>query len=468
MLLPGIELSPQPRWQLGRWLWERCAAKGVLLAFLALAAVPIALSYVLPQVPAYIHANSISYREWLSTVQVRFRDWTPFLDAAGAFYILETSWFRALLGLLAFILLVSAGNEAGALPGHLLHSQLDEPYERTMAIAMVSTLPTQQVVDSVRQTMNALFHQVLEQGREDRVYLLGRHSSWLSVGPLVLRLGLLLVVSALAINGRWGWQQPAVQILPGEPVLVGPRGLHQIELLDVPTSAAEARLKIGTGQQLLLRQGDVFYQRGYRYLWAGESGPVVEITATDGNGRALTLSDYAVRPLPAESLRFTFSLPSSLSQEEADRLFIVPEERMVARLKWLRPGQSEAQAPAQFHLWVFQGDGQTLIGDCPLTATSETAVAVVGGVRFALRFSHSIVLYVAYQPGTWVLGVGAVLAVLGLVIGLIPRRYMRSVIDPGHDRVSICIEEHVAGLSWGYQRRRDRLLARLRGQLGET
>ena len=464
----GADTRARPSGRLGRWLWERCTANGVLLGFLALAAAAIALSYVLPQVPAHIRADSISYREWLSAAQVRFKDWTPFLEAWGAFYILETSWFRVLLALTAFVLLVSTGNEARALFGALLAGRPGGYFAGSRTTAMASTLPPQQVVSTVRQAMGGLFHRIREETRGERLYLLGRYGNWPAAEPLVIRLGLLLVISSLALNGRWGWQQPAVQLLPGEPVSVGPRSSHRIVLLDAPAPAAEARLQVGSGRQILLRQGGAFYQGGYRYQWAGDGGPVVEVAATDEDGQALTLYDYAVRPLPAESLRLAFRVPSSPSQEESDHLFIVSEEQMVARLKWLQPDHPEAQGAAQFHLWVFREDGRTLLGDCSLTAASDTVVAVVAGVRFALRFSRYIVLDIAYQPGTWVLRVGGALAALGLAGSLIPGRSMRSMIDSRPGGASVSVEERVVGLSWGYRRRRDELLAELQRQLGRT
>ena len=468
MLLPGTRLLPKPHWRLGRWLWERCTSKGILLVCLALTAVATALSFALPQVPAQTRANSISHDEWLSVVQVRFKDWTPFLDAAGAFHILEASWFRALLGLAAFMLLVWIGNVVGALFGHRQRSQPDEPRDGYSATAMVSVLPPQQVVDSVQQAMNTLFRRVSRQTSGNVVCLTGRYGGWAPVGSLVLHLGLLSLVCALAVNGRWGWQESALSILPGEPVLVGPRGAHQIELLGVAESEDKARLRDGTGRQFPLSRGDTVYWRGYRYGWAGDSGPVVEVTATDKSGQSLTLSDYSVQPLPAESLRFTFSLSGSPSQDESDHLFIVSEERMVARLKWLQPDPSGAQEPAQFHLWVFQGDGQTLIGDSPVAAGNETSSVLIGGVRFSLSFTRSIALSVSYQPGTWPLCIGSALAIVGLVSGLVPRRCMQAVIEPDRDVVSIRFSERIAGISWSYRRRRSETIARLRSQLGEA
>jgi ResB-like family len=466
MLLPGTRLLLVRHWRLGRWLWERCTSKGTLIVCLVLAALATALSYALPQVPAQVRANSISYAEWLSAAQVRFRDWTPLLSAAGAFQVLETWWFRSLLGLVAFVLLVWVGNDAGALLGRQQRSQPDEPYDSDDVSAMVSLLPPQQVVDSVQQTMNALYRRVTKQVSADAVSLLGRYGSWVPVGPLVLHLGLLSVICALAVNGRWGWQQSALSLLPGEPVLVGPRSTHRIELLGVAATADEARLQTGTGRQFLLRRGEALYWRGYRYRWAGESGPVVEVAASDESGQILTLSEYSVQPLRVESLRLTFSLAGSASQEGADHLFIVSEERMVARLKWLLPGSSESQEPAQFHLWVFQSDGQTPIGDCALTAGSDTTTVSIGGVQFALRFSRSIALSVSYQPGTWPLYTGGALVVLGLACGLMPRRYLRAAIEPGRDAVSVQFRERRAGISWGYRRRRSELMARLRSHLG--
>ena len=456
----------EPRWQIDRWLWHWCSAKETLVGFLILIALALAMSYVLPQIPAQVRVDPISYQERLAAIQVTFRDWTPMLESIGGFYIHDTFWFRTLLAVLAFVILVSTGKQIGVLFQPLQVEQPDTFYDTPDATVVTTASPHAQVTEVVRQIMATLFGRIQQETDGERVYLYGSHNAWVSASTAVICLGLLFVVGGLAINGRWGWLQSDVQLLPDKPVFIGLDGSHKVEFVNAQAATTEVILQVGGRENVSMGSGGLARRRGYRYQLLDKGGPLVRITARGGSGEMLTLYDYDVRPEPVHSLWFTFS--SATPKEEADRLFIVSEERIVGRLKWLDKSVGTSEEKPHFHLWVFREDGRTLVGEQEISTRENTITATVGNITFAFNVSRFVVVEVAYQPGLWVLRIGGVLVIIGLLGSLLPRQQMWSAVLAQADSVTVKIRERSGGLSYGYRRQRDQVLTRLRDQIGEA
>jgi hypothetical protein len=313
--------------------------------------------------------------------------------------------------------------------------------------------------------MGALLGRVRVDADESTTYLYSSRGAWAGSIIIVLYAGLLMAMVGLAINGRWGWQQPNVQLLPQVPVSVGPDGSHQIELADTPQASTEVTLLIGKGERLSLPQGRTRHRGSYSYQLAAESGPLVRISAQRDNGTALTLYDYAVHPQPAEQLVFTFS--PAVPGEGMDRLFIVSEEKAVARLQWLDEGSPQVDGGSRFHLWVFREDGQTLLGEQEIQADGGAIAVTVGDITYALDISRFFVVNVAYLPGLWILRAGIVLAIAGLLAHLLPRQQIWGTVS-GQGNATVA---QIRFWSRGYARRfhqaRGEALVRLHDQIEE-
>ncbi len=456
-------------WQIDRWVWQWCSTKAALLLFLIPVAVALAASYLLPQIPAYLPPNSVSYQEWLSTIQMEFKNWTPYLEALGAFQIQDTLWFRLLMAALAFVLLVSLGAQINSFLRAPPIRQPGEFYTTPDATSFSSASPREQVIEQVKQTMHALTRHVRREDDGDKTYMNGGRRMWAAVGTVVAYAGLLVVLGGLAINGKWGWRQTDVQVSPDEPVSVGPQGAHKIRLLDVRPVPAEADLQIGASQRMSLKSETPTRLGGFSYQWTGKGGLWVQVRALRDTGETLTLYDYAVRPRPVETLRFSF--PSAVSSEEADRLFIVSEDKVVGQLRWLnRDAVTDGEKP-RLHLWILSEDGRTLVGEqelggeAGLAAKGKTFEVTIGDVTYVLDVSRYIIVDLAYQPGLWALGIGGVLIIVGLLASSIPRQQIWALVAPHQDSTVVTVREQRGGLSRGMRKNTNEALAQLRDRL---
>jgi hypothetical protein len=426
----------------------------------------LALSYVFPQTPAYVRSDPNTYEEWLSTIQVQFKGWTPFLAAIGVFGVRDALWFRVLLATLLLVLVVSLAERASTLAGSGAIRRSSAFYRTPDSTRLSSVVSRDEASDSVLQAMGQLGLRWQRRSEPDTIYLWGYRARWANADMLLVYLGMGFIVAALAVNGTWGWQQNGVHLLPGETTLIGPSRSHEVVLVDAPPRSSQALIRANRGQPIPISRDRSTFHRGYSYQLASQSNPLVQVCARRNDGSTLALSDYAARPESRTALRFAFA--AEASQQEADRLFIVPDEKLVVRLQWLNSECASADACPHPHLhqWVFEQGGQTLVGEAQIETETGAARTQIADVVYDWRVSRYVVVDVTHQPGRWVFGSGMGLAAIGLLGQMIPRQQVWSEIRQQGDRVVVEIRSHSAGLTKRWHRHRDETLAALRDEIG--
>jgi hypothetical protein len=427
------------RQRISRGLWRWCSSRGALLVLLLLLAATLALSYIYPQVSAYVRSDPMTYEEWLSTVQVHYRRWTPILRALGLFHVRDTLWFRALLALLLLVLLVSLADCADRLLAEQRVGHAESFYERD-GIELSSDLPAGETAERIKGAWMGLGVTVRDRNEPGITYLCAQQRVWASTDTALTYLGALLLVVALAVNARWGWRQLGVQMYPNRPVYLGPQASHRIELIDASAGLGNAAIEIDGRGPLPISDGRGSGSMAYSYELADGGGPLVSVTAWGGNGDSLAVSEYALRPEEQSTLLLAFS---AAPEDQTARLFILPEEKVVVRLEWLNPEETGTASP-RFRQWVFEQGGQTLVGTSEIGASGRSATTEIGGVTYQWVVSSHAVLDVAYQPGRWILGTSAVLALSGLAMQLVPRRQAWAMVQKSEDSTAVHYRDHNA------------------------
>jgi hypothetical protein len=405
---------------------------------LLLLALALAVSYAFPQTPAHIRSDPTKYREWLSTIQIQYRNWTAFLEAIGVFNVRDMAWFRVLLALIALVSLVWLGDQTGRLVQPLQIKQPASFYGAPGTATLVSAMTASEVTTCVQRGMARLGLQTHTETDGDTTYLYGHKPRWRTVGAILLGLGSLAVAVGLAANTRWGWEMQGVQLLPGQPVLLGPERNHQAELQNASASLEEATIAID-GQRALVTGERSTCRGSLGCQLTDQSGLLVQVSAQHGGGRHLKVADYAVRPEPLDSLQFAFSrvaLP-----DERDRLFIVPDEKLVVRLKWLNQGETPC-----FRQWVFRQGGQELVGEQQIEIPNGVGETTIGDVTYNWRVSRYVVLDFAYRPGRLVSSIGAALLAIGLTGQLVAQGQVWSMIYPQNGQNIVRIRQQREGL----------------------
>jgi hypothetical protein len=406
------------RQRMSRGLWRWCSSRGALLVLLLLLAATLALSYTFPQVSAYIRSDPTAYEDWLSTVQVHYRRWTPVLRTLGMFHVRDTLWFRALLAVLTLVLMVSIADRAGRLVEEQRTRHTESFYEHD-GVELSSDLAPSEAADRIRGALMGLQVTVREGSEPGVVYLRAQRRAWVRIDTLLTYLGALLLVVAVAVNARWGWRQLGVQMYPNEPVYLGPQASHRLELVEASADSRTALIETGDRDRLFVSDDRGTGSMALSYELTDRGGPLVSVSAWGGGGEPLAVSEYGLRPERQSMLQLAFSAAGP--EDQTVRLFILPEKKIVVRLEWLNPQEPGAEPP-RFRQWVFEQGGQTLVGTGEVAASSDPVTTQIGGVTYQWKVSSHAVLDVAYQPGLWILAVGAVLALAGLIGQFVPRQ----------------------------------------------
>jgi hypothetical protein len=454
----GIAALRQTYRRVSRDLWKWCSQSGAPLILLLLLALALAVSYAFPQTPAHIRSDPKRYREWISAIQVEYRDWTSFLDAIGVFGVRDTAWFRILLALTAFVSLVSLGNRLG----HLACAQTKQAasfYDGPDTTTWRSTVPPAATANRLARTMASLGLRTRADADGSTTYLWGYSPRWAMTSAALAPLGTLLFAVGLAVTARWGWDQQGVQLLPGEPYALGPEASHEVKLLSTSTSVDEAVIELD-GQQALVSKEGAGCRGRLDCRLTDQSGHLVQVRAQRRDETPIRVAHYAVRPEPLDSLRFTF--PGAALPNETDRLFLIPDEKLVVRIKWL--GQDEQQTPG-FYQWVFRQGGRELVGEEQIPIQDGRGRTQIGDITYDWRVSHYITLDFLYRPGRWASSVGIVFAVVGMLVQLIPQQVW-SVIRPQDSQVVVQIRQQRDGMLGWRQRREDQWSA-LRAEIGD-
>jgi hypothetical protein len=387
-----------------------------LLVSLLVLAATLALSYVFPQASAYVRSDPISYEDWLAGVQVLYRRWTPLLRTIGLFHIRDTPWFRALLAFLGLFLLLSIGDRVGALANEWRTRQPEAFYARRGAHLMVD-LTLDDAEHRLARAFNDLGMAVRRRNDGETTYLRAHRRAWACTDALLGLLGALCMVAALGVNGRWGWFQPGVQVLPGQTVPVGPHGDRRLELIPGTEGSRGAWVEVDGSTRVFVDRERGALSGPLHYELTGRGGPLVTVSASS-QGESLALAEYTLRPEPQSELQLAFS---AASEEQAVRLFILPEAKTVVRLEW-RNEQGDAAGPPRFQQWAFEQGAQQLVGTAEIEAVDGAATTHIGQVTYQWVISSYAVLDLAYRPGGWLLGAGALLALLGVIAHFVPRQ----------------------------------------------
>jgi cytochrome c biogenesis protein ResB len=268
MSIVETKAQQESSWHVDRWIWQWCSSKSTLLLFLVPLILALAASYLLPQIPAQIRSDPIRYQERLTAIQVQFKNWTPFLEDVGAFAIEDTLWFRLLLVLFGFVVLVSLGKEIGSLVESQPINRLERFDGSPDTFTTSTSLPADQVVEAIQELIENRVGHAHHETQDAKVYLYGGRAAWARVGTAVTYLGLLFLVAGLAANGRWGWRQENVRVPPNQAISIGPDGDRSIRLVSVQVGETKA-----VGRLVWLNDRATNGERPRFHLWVfGEDG----------------------------------------------------------------------------------------------------------------------------------------------------------------------------------------------------
>jgi len=425
-------------------VWRFFAAPATLLILLALLAMVLVLSTLIPQIPPDVSANP---QHWLALQPELQSPSNDLAQTLGLYSIYDAFWFRLLLvltGLALFVWAVESAELAWrAGQGHWTPSTLTlwgrDPLRYRLSMSCAPALIEGQLGDCLagcgyRTALVARSHGIATAPN----WVANRRGALLWARPLAFA-ALLLALLGLAIAAIWGWQSSQWQPAVGERLAVG-HGTGYTVRLDAfePLTGVEGQPDGGqyqsritwlagdqpVGQGLVgigrpsTRGGLAVRQLGYV--------PDVTLRGVDQAGKPVLFQSGGVTSKAAEQVSLAFG------SSETQQVVVLPNQGFfllldlelasngadpLLRLALLRSAEAEQQ---------------------PLAVLRQSGAVSFDGFSLEVDLGYRPVVQVDYQPGMILVVAGIVLAVVALAVGWLGgSRLVWLAVAPDQDRTVV-------------------------------
>jgi hypothetical protein len=445
-------------------LWRMASGKTTRLVLLALLALSLVLGGLLPQLPAADVVDTATANRWLSTTVTRYGTLGTPLRAVGLFDIAHALWFRLLLALLAFHLLLSAV-EATQTAWAALSSRRpplppsDAPHEASASLPP----PLRKAVDAVRSQLAASGLRVLGEDLEEETptgaFLYADRARIGVLGPLLGNVGALLLLLGLFINSAWGWQTADLLLAPEQEIALGHDTGLRLRLEEAASTADSGQIVFldGSGQAITRSLGFAHPARsgGIGVHQKGE-GPALMVIGWDETGQPISLQPLTAEGTAGDTVSLIFDQP------QAERHITVPDLNLALRIV-AQPSPSKGQADRI--TFVVQGYRR---GRSQPTFRShvreDSKLLMEGGARIILKPERYAVLQVTHAPGLVLLLAGGLLILLGVTVPLIwPALQVWAELIPERRAVMVRLAGRAQGVGVDVEEELDRLAEALGG-----
>jgi len=423
-------------------LWRLFSSTELAAVVLLVVALASALGAFFPQAPSQATRDSAVYAQWLASAEGRYGSWFDFLDAMSLFDVYGSWWFRALLALLAFGLIISTAERVISLWPSIRQAgvkQDDESFVDASKQAVFSVdRPVEQLVERLKAMLTRRLCRTLVEREEGMVYLYADRL-WVEAAALLGHIGLIVILAGVVVTNRLAWQEDAVTLSPGQSYEIG-HGLDavlrfkKLELDAYPNGSprdyrtyvqiieddAEVEQIIGVNRPFTYR-GVSFYQISH--------GMAVAVKASDQDGQSLLLQSFAEGAETAAVV----SLPFWGHQSE--RHFAVPAQDVVFQLVFYQSLPDHGYDGPVFLVQAYQGSA---IEPMYSGFIEKSSSLKVGGATYHLALDQYSVLRIVRDPAVAVVVWGLLLTIVGHFLWLYwsPIRLWAAVSEKG-DRTTV-------------------------------
>jgi len=425
-------------------VWRFLAAPATLLTLLALLAVALILSTLIPQIPPDV---STSPQLWLALQPGGLSPSNDLAQALGLYGIYHAFWFRLLLifiGLALFVWMIESAEAAWrASRRHWTPSALGLWGSHAVRTRLLLPDTPAHVQARLHDCLAGCGYRTAEVTRAQGTdtapnWVASRRSALLWARPLAFA-GLLLALLGLAIVANWGWQSSQWQPAAGERLAVG-HGTGYAIRLDAfePLTGSEGQPDGGRYES--------------RITWLVAAQPVEQDTITVGRPAArsglavrqvgyvpdVTLRglDQAGKPLRLQLGGVTSEVVEQVSlafgSAETQQVILLPDQGFFLLLD-LEP--ASAGAGPLLHLGLLRSAEAE---QQPLTVLRQSGAVSFDGLKLEVDLGYRPVMRVDYRPGMALVVAGLILAVVALAIGwLVGPRLVWIAVAPDQDHAVV-------------------------------
>jgi hypothetical protein len=402
-------------------LWRLFSSGQLIAGVLLVVALASALGALFPQSPGQALRDPAVYAQWLTTMRGRYGSWFDFLDTMGLFDVYGSWWFRALLALLAFSLIISTVERAASLWRTMRQAGVeqgdDSLAEASKQVVLSVDRPVEQWVERLRATLTRRLCRVLVE-REEGTASRSTDRFWVEVAALLGQVGLIVVLAGAAITGRLGWREDAVTLSPGQNYEIG-HGLdavlrfEKLELDAYPDGSPSYRTHLqivedGAEVEQAIEVNRPFTYRGVSFYQISH-GMAVAVKASDQSGQPLRLQSFADGAGTAAVVNLPFW------GHQSERHFAVPDREIVFQLVFYQSLPDRGYDGPVFLVEAYK-DGQME----PIYSgfVEKSGPLKVGGVTYDLALGPYSALRIVRDPAIAVIVLGMLLTVVGHFLAL--------------------------------------------------
>lgn len=446
-------------------LWSLFASpQATMLLLLALAGL-VCLGTLLPQKPAQAVANPAAHSLWLTSVLERYHAAAGWLLSLGLLDIRRSYWFRGLLGLLAFNLMLGTVD--------LIHvrrlGRAEWPHGDNALAGMLSPGETaEQFVERVKMALRMQHFRVLKSDGSRLLY-----ADRFALFPVLVYLGLLLIIMGLALSERTAWWEEGLALRPGQVHLLGhgtdlalrtavipadgsaKQDASSLAEQDASARARQEAMEASKGGQLpnesvaltflrgeqevarvmLYKRAPSFYAGLILYLASTE--PALLVQGYDETGQSLALqtpetgatqfTEVALRFREDTTPRYIIMLnlaPSGTTgryfqQKGNEQYVVVPQRNLSLHLVYNPP--PPGQVVPTFLVEAMRNGQETPFYHQQFQGEDSLEVA---GDRYTFRLSYYAIIKVGRDYGLALVSTGAVTLLAGVILSIwrAPRR----------------------------------------------
>jgi hypothetical protein len=394
-------------------LYRVAAGDRVLVVVFILTALALLLSVLLPQAPPETAQQSTA--RWLAETASPYGSLGDVMRAVGLFDLWRSPWLWALLGLLAFTLLLRLGLAAGDAWQRLRHPDPAGVTREAQRWPLTSAVTLENRSEAASELVEDLRSEGWRIAREDTtaaIQVVAERSALGVVAVPLLYVGLLAMLAGLWLGQQAGWREAGVVLAPGQPAR-----LSQDDTLVLTAKLAPSGDSVDG--IVVQRDGQAAVEKAFSFLGTVRAsgvairrtgvGQALSVTARDTTGGALQLQPVDRRSPPQPSLTLVFDQP------RAEQLFLAPAKELVFSVVAFPALPERGFSGPTFLVQAFQAGRQTPIANQFIQDSADLAI---GDAVYSLAAGGFVTVEASRNPGLLVTAVGGALALIAILLAL--------------------------------------------------
>ena len=394
-------------------LYRLVVGDRVLGALLVLLALSVAAGMLLPQAPSNLAPSETTAR-WLAETSSRYGSLGGVLQSAGLFDLWHSDWFRGLVAVVAFVLLLRLGLAIGDASKRLRNPDPAAVVKEARRWPLHATIEldadSASVVAELSEVLFSEGWRIAQAESVSGAVIVAERSPWGLVAIPLFYAGILLALAGLWLGQLVGWSESDVALLPGQPVFLRHDQGLAISLAGEDAGAGMLTVQSNEGATV---SGE-FSPTGRAHLSGltirrTGQGQALAVSVRDKLGQTLQLQS-SDQPSPAQP-----ALDLVFDQPRAEQVFFVPARQLVVSVVAFPALPERGFAGPTFLVQAFRTGqrepvfNQFVEGDADLT---------VAGDSLQLRGGPLVTVEIGRNPAAPLVVAGLVLAVAGLLLVL--------------------------------------------------